>query len=118
MPAGKGKRHSLTIRTTKELRESLEQAAEASGRSLAQEVELRLERSFDRDRMAEILVAQNSQLFNVLVALAKAKGAAGPASEEEIQIFAEFTDRLLQNSKGLEVIRKPLGVRRKQKGEG
>jgi hypothetical protein len=68
--------------------------------------------------MAEILVAQNSQLFNVLVALAKARGTAGPASKEEIQVFAEFTDRLLQISKDLEVIRAPLGVLRKQKGGG
>jgi hypothetical protein len=44
--AGGGKRHPLNMRTTKETRERLEAAASANGRSLAQEVEVRLERSF------------------------------------------------------------------------
>jgi hypothetical protein len=41
-----GKRHPLNMRTTKETRERLEASAVANGRSLAQEVEFRLERSF------------------------------------------------------------------------
>lgn len=44
-----GKRHPLNMRTTWAVRSRLEDAAIASGRSLAQEVEYRLERSFDRD---------------------------------------------------------------------
>lgn len=44
--AGGGKRYPLNMRTTKETRERLEAAASANGRSLAQEVEVRLERSF------------------------------------------------------------------------
>lgn len=43
---GDGKRWPLNMRTTRELRDRLEQAATASGRSLAQEVEMRLEKSF------------------------------------------------------------------------
>ena len=46
LPAGGGKRYALSMRTTKELRDKLDQAREASGRSLAQEVEARLEQSF------------------------------------------------------------------------
>jgi hypothetical protein len=116
LPAGKGKRHALGIRTTKELSELLHQAAEASGRSVAQEVEIRLERSFDHDRVVEILVLQNGQLADVLVALAMNRAkAAGPASEAEIQAITEFGDILRQINEGLEVIRKPLGVRRKAK---
>ncbi len=42
-----GKRHPLNMRTTKELRDKVDAAAMASGRSLVQEVEFRLERSFD-----------------------------------------------------------------------
>ena len=54
LPPGEGKRHPLNMRTTKEIRGSLEGAAKASGRSLAQEAEFRLERSFGRDEiMAE-----------------------------------------------------------------
>ena len=43
------KRHPLNMRTTKALRTRLERAAKKSGRSLAQEVERRLERSLDFD---------------------------------------------------------------------
>jgi len=44
-----GKRYPLNMRTTKELRDKIEEAAMASGRSLVQEVEFRLERSFRED---------------------------------------------------------------------
>jgi Arc-like DNA binding domain len=46
---GSGKRHPLNMRTTKETRDRLEASAIANGRSLAQEVESRLERSFEQD---------------------------------------------------------------------
>jgi hypothetical protein len=49
LPRGKGKRYNLGIRTTKELRDLLRKAAALSGRSVAQEIEFRLERSFERD---------------------------------------------------------------------
>ena len=42
-----GKRHPLNMRTTKEIRARLEKAATANGRSLAQEVEVRLAQSFE-----------------------------------------------------------------------
>jgi hypothetical protein len=49
------KRYPLNMRTTNEVREKLERAAAESGRSLAQEVEFRLERSFEREALgAEI----------------------------------------------------------------
>src|SRR5262249_5422811 len=47
---GEGKRHPLALRTTKELREALEKSAARSGRSLAQEVEYRLEDSLKREQ--------------------------------------------------------------------
>ncbi len=43
------KRLTLTTRITEDLREKLEAAAEASGRSLSQEIELRLTQSFTAD---------------------------------------------------------------------
>lgn len=49
LPPGEGKRVPLNMRTTRELREKLEKEAADSGRSLAQEVEARLERSFTID---------------------------------------------------------------------
>jgi hypothetical protein len=47
--AGGGKRYPLNMRTTKETRDRLEAAAIASGRSLVQEVEARLEMSFQQE---------------------------------------------------------------------
>jgi hypothetical protein len=45
LPAGQGKRYALGIRTTKELKDRLAQASAVSGRSVAQEIESRLEQS-------------------------------------------------------------------------
>jgi hypothetical protein len=50
-----GKRYPLNMRTTKELRDQIGEAAIASGRSLVQEVELRLEQSFRRDDTIRVL---------------------------------------------------------------
>ena len=48
LPPGEGKRHPLNMRTTKALRDRLEAASKESGRSLVQEVEFRVEQSFER----------------------------------------------------------------------
>lgn len=45
------KRAALSLRTSPDLRRRVEEAAERSGRSLAQELEHRLELSFDRDNL-------------------------------------------------------------------
>ncbi|WP_082504342.1 Arc family DNA-binding protein [Methylobacterium sp. Leaf111] len=45
-PQGQGKNSSIGFRTTPEMRERLDKAAGANGRSLAQEIENRLEQSF------------------------------------------------------------------------
>jgi hypothetical protein len=45
----RGKRYPLNMRTTYEIRQQLETAAAASGRSLAQEAELRIQQSFDQE---------------------------------------------------------------------
>lgn len=47
LPEGEGKRVPLNMRTTQDVRDRLEAAATLSGRSLAQEVERRLEQSFE-----------------------------------------------------------------------
>lgn len=65
-----GKRYAIGLRVSKAARERLEQAAAETGRSLSQEVEMRLEDSFRReqsaldalgfkygDRFAEVLIA-------------------------------------------------------------
>src|SRR5258706_592743 len=52
------KRHSLTARVTPELRERVEAAAKSSGRSIALEIEQRLERSFLPDVFAKMQAAR------------------------------------------------------------
>lgn len=46
---GSGKKLPLNMRTTAALRKKIEKAAGASGRSMVQEVEYRVEQSFSRD---------------------------------------------------------------------
>src|SRR5712664_1739430 len=64
-----GKRHPLNMRTTSALRERLEAAAIANGRSLAQEVELRLEQSF-REDYAAYGGAETAAVLRMMAALA------------------------------------------------
>lgn len=52
-----GTRTPLGLRVTAELKRDLEAAAIASGRSLSQETELRLEQSFERDFILKSLQA-------------------------------------------------------------
>jgi hypothetical protein len=49
-----GKRFPLNMRTNQAMRDKLQAAASESGRSLVQEVESRLERSFDMDRIGQL----------------------------------------------------------------
>jgi hypothetical protein len=46
LPKGEGKRFALGLRVTEERRRALDEAAAQSGRSISQEIELRLEESF------------------------------------------------------------------------
>ncbi len=58
LPPDQAKRHALGIRTTKTLKERIADAAGASGRSLAQEAEHRLEGSFAPDPDFETWLAR------------------------------------------------------------
>jgi uncharacterized protein (DUF1778 family) len=57
-----GKRYPLNMRTTKELRDKIEWAAVASGRSLVQEVEIRLERLFLQEEIEKLTNAVKLQV--------------------------------------------------------
>ena len=67
-----GRRATLSVRLTPEGRTRLEQAASASGRSLAQEVEMRLEKSFNDDQMFDAIFGPNRHSRNVVEATATA----------------------------------------------
>lgn len=81
LPEGEGKRIPLGMRTTREMRAKLEAAAVQTGRSLAAEVEYRLERSFDREALlAEVREAvrlPSFQMANPLDPQAYGQGLGG-----------------------------------------
>jgi hypothetical protein len=60
--AALGKRYPLNMRTTFEVRQKLERAAAATGRSLAQEVEHRLDRSFIEEVQVNSILDQAIKL--------------------------------------------------------
>jgi hypothetical protein len=81
-----GKRYPLNMRTTKELRDKIEEAATASGRSLVQEVEFRLEKSFQED--AAYGGPHLSAVFRLLVdhkALIEAKAGVGWKESDRVR---------------------------------
>ena len=65
LPPTEGKRVPLNMRTTLDTRAKLEKAAKESGRSLAQEIEFRLEQSF-RDKAALIEAFGGRKTYDVL----------------------------------------------------
>jgi hypothetical protein len=74
-----GKRYPLNMRTTFEVRRQLEAAAKASGRSLAQEAEYRIERSImDERRMVEALeLSYGRELSGIMLAIGEAMKLSG-----------------------------------------
>jgi hypothetical protein len=82
--------HPVSFRATTDLKEKLAKAASEAGRSLTQEIERRLERSFDHDQMfANVLemIEENSQLqiqiMELQAELENLKGAGPDASDLE-----------------------------------
>jgi hypothetical protein len=69
-PPKPGERVTLGLRVTAELKNRIEGAANEKGRSLSQEAEFRLERSFDREELLpEVLtLAYGKALANVFIA--------------------------------------------------
>jgi hypothetical protein len=63
-----GKRYPLNMRTTRELRERIIAAAHASGRSLVQEVEYRLERSFQLEDQQQSMTSLVDKAVNASTA--------------------------------------------------
>jgi hypothetical protein len=77
-PPTPGERVPLSLRVTAEIRDKLEKAAVEKGRSLSQEAELRIERSFDREELlpevltlaygkpvADVLIEERPQLVKI-----------------------------------------------------
>lgn len=65
-----GKRSPLNMRTTAKLRDALESEASKYGRSLAQEVEARLEKSFQDDELLAGLIGPDAHVQTLIRVLA------------------------------------------------
>jgi predicted transcriptional regulator len=74
-----GERVPLSLRVTAELKQKLDAAAEKSGRSQAQETELRLERSFEREELLSeaLVLAYGEQAAGLILLLGTAMDMAG-----------------------------------------
>ncbi len=87
LPPGEGKRVPLNLRTTRETREKLENSAAEYGRSLAQEVEARLNQSFFGDgvihHMLGLDVSSMMALRGLADAIAKIEREAGKSWRED-----------------------------------
>jgi hypothetical protein len=84
LAAEEGKRYPIGIRTTKALREKLLSTSRASGRSLAQEIEFRLERSFLEEDVVAILEARFDEFKT---RLAETLSQAQARDEERLRSF-------------------------------
>src|SRR5215210_3079447 len=85
------KSQTLTFRTRTDLRKSLEAAAEQAGRSISEEVEYRLQRSFDREALVrELYGDQHAKLVKSLSGILNMASGA-----KEISGGKELSDQLI-----------------------
>jgi hypothetical protein len=86
--AKEGKRYPLNMRSTFELRRHLELAAEASGRSLAQEAEFRIEQTFAAEK--SLIEALNFNYGPELAFVMQTVGEAMKLAGAEAAFYARF----------------------------
>lgn len=84
------KRHILTLRVTKQLRDRLAAAAEESGRSVAQEVEHRMERMLYDEHMRGLGVAGRNYIEMLAAGLATIQGRTGRSFEDDYPTWKAF----------------------------
>jgi hypothetical protein len=82
IPPQPGKRSTVSLRLTADIKAKLDKAAKAADRPFSQEAELRLERSFDREQLLpEILtLAFGAELAGILLMLGTAMHETGTAT--------------------------------------
>jgi hypothetical protein len=98
-PTEEGKRDPLNVRVTRKIREQLQAAAAANGRSLAQEVEFRMEQSFKIDQAA--VAEETMRKLQDLISVMAKKIAAGELPPPEAwQGLAEAAERGQAHRKG------------------
>jgi len=106
-----GERMSLGLKVTAEVKDRLDRAARASGRTQSQEAEMRLERSFEREALLPELLelAYGRYVAGLLLALGRAMDLAGFAAELQRLyptgpiydgIVTRYADRAWPHSRG------------------
>lgn len=91
-PANEPRRYPLNLRTTAEIREKMRAAAAKSGRSLVQELEYRIENSFGRDTVFDLLLG-GTENGRLLERLAFAVRDAGPDWSSNPEIEDQLADQ-------------------------
>jgi len=86
-------------RLTPELKDALDQAVQASGRSMAQEIEMRLQRSFDlQDLLADALVlAYGEQLAGIILMMAAVMDRTGRTAAHWAMAKRRYTGTPLED---------------------
>ena len=76
------RKHIMSVRVREKLRRQLEQSAEEEGRTLSQEVEFRVEQSFDRTELIfdSMKLAYGAELAGLLMLVGRAMSGAGRLS--------------------------------------
>ena len=92
-PPVEGERVPLGLRVTAEAKRKLEEAAIKSGRSISQEAELRIERSFDEDRIEDQFKGLRTDTFQIMAQwmeqLFGPNSRPGQSRDEEIRETAK-----------------------------
>src|SRR5262249_2189859 len=111
LPAGEGKRVPLNMRTTQDLRDKIDATAKESGRSLAKELEYRLERSSAEEQAIAVVVKEFHRQLDEMKKLYE-KGIALRDVHIEVLRKQHETDQLfLQNfMEGLKKAAPPLSA--------
>lgn len=95
LPPGEGKRLPVSFRTTRELRDRLDKACDVSGRSLAQEVEHRMDQSFLVDDSFQFLASTDAKAAAVfrtaLHAKAMIEELMGSSVWEDLEAHSAFS---------------------------
>jgi hypothetical protein len=110
LPTEQVRRHAIAIRTTKNLVDRLKEAGEASGRSLAREIEHRLEQSFEVQGNYDRLIARFAEMEKLLIAETRDLTLGAPEREQRSQapvVIVNLHGHL--SAEEIESLAKPVG---------
>src|SRR5262249_761085 len=101
---------NFTFRSRDQMRERLEAAAAASGGSISEEIEFRLNQSFDEERLSAAFLGGNDtakalQLIANVMRLETAAGTPWSKDQEKAEAVQTATNLIIAGTAGLPVVR-------------